>query len=448
MAGLDARELATPLVSTQPAGASPQQVMSPTLGQGYGTTAQQPSPPPGRDGSQQVSGSTPTLATGGMGFEPMATGRALEGIDQAGVCADSGRMPQVSTANEGGDRVQRVVPVSGNVSPGESPGLEASTGMLLGTESGDAESGGRVVAGASAEGFVTPRSQQGLPTIAEMVEGFPASGLQLMTRVGDFFRVARTEVVQVPAVRQGTYATPPRTATSQTRDSPSGASGPMALGDGSLGSHSSPPQMGAHGTPTSFAPPPGRDGPLLSADMLQRMQALEQRAPLLYASMPERPQSRTDSSSLPQEAIQAEVARQFVGFDQRAQAQDLEIQRMRRQLEEATQREQALREQVRSSAQIPNEAPRPPLQDAQVRTPIAYQVHDAAAQAVEALRAPAQTAASATSGFWSNFWSGLQGSQRLPSNATPPGRVGQPMQGDSTSFGTPILEPKTRVWGR
>ena len=70
-----------------------------------------------------------------------------------------------------------------------------------------------------------------------------------------------------------------------------------------------------------------------------------------------------------------------------------------------------------------------------MRTPIAYQVHDAAAQAVEALRAPAQTAASATSGFWSNFWSGLQGSQRLPSNATPPGRVGQPTQGDSTSFG-------------
>ena len=419
MPGLGTRELATPLVPSQPAGPL-QQVMSPTLGQGYGTTTQQPSPPPGRDGSQQVSGSTPPLEnahSGAEGFGPMATGGALGGIDQTGVCADSGGMPQVSTANEGGDGVQMVVPVSGNVSPGESPGLEASTGMLLGTESGDAESGGRVVTGASAEGFVTPRSQQGLPTIAEMVEGFPASGLQLMTRVGDFFRVARTEVVQVPAVRQGTYATPPRTATSQTRDSPSGASGPMALGDGSLGSHSSPPQMGAHGTPTSFAPPPGRDGPLLSADMLQRMQALEQRAPLLYASMPERPQSRTDSSSLPQEAIQAEVARQLVGFDQRAQAQDLEIQRMRRQLEEATQREQALREQVRSSAQmaptISNEAPRPPLQDAQVRTPIAYQVHDAAAQAVEALRAPAQTAASATSGFWSNFWSGLQGSQRF-----------------------------------
>ena len=118
---------------------------------------------------------------------------------------------------------------------------------------------------------------------------------------------------------------------------------------------------------------------------------------------------------------------------------------MRRQLEEAAQREQALREQVRREAAVTSTAQMgpmtPPLQDAQVRTPIAYQVHDAAAQAVEALSAPAQTAASATSGFWSNFWSGLQGSQRLPSNATPPGRVGQSssattgVQGDSTSSG-------------
>ena len=38
---------------------------------------------------------------------------------------------------------------------------------------------------------------------------------------------------------------------------------------------------------------------------------------------------------------------------------------------------------------------------------------------LDAVRAPASV-----SGFWSNLWSGLQGSQRLPSNATPPGRVG------------------------
>ena len=138
--------------------------------------------------------------------------------------------------------------------------------------------------------------------------------------------------------------------------------------------------------------------------MLQRMQALEQRAPLLYGSLPERPPSRTDSSSLPQEAIQAEVARQLAGFDQRAQAQDLEIQRMRRQLEEAAQREQGELAGTSSAPMAPTtppaDVPRPPLQDAQVRTPIAYQVQDAAAQAVEALRAPAQTAASATSGLW------------------------------------------------
>ena len=118
----------------------------------------------------------------------MAMGGALGGIDQTGVCADSVEMPQVSTATEGGYEVQTVVPIPGNVAPGGSPGLEASTG-ILGTASGDAEPGGRVVAGASAEGFVTPRSQQGLPTISEMVEGFPSTGLQLMTRVGEFFFV-------------------------------------------------------------------------------------------------------------------------------------------------------------------------------------------------------------------------------------------------------------------
>ena len=243
--GHGTRELATPLVSTsQPAGAL-QQVMSPMLGQDYGTSAN-PSPPAGRDGIQ--SGSTPPLEnahSGAEGVEPMAAGRAFEGADQRESLQDSGEAPQMSTTIRGGDVAHHVVQTP-DASPGESPGLQTSTGRL-GTVSGDAVSGGVVAGDSQVEGFVTPRSQQGLPTIAEMVEGFPASGLQLMTRVGDFFRVARTEVVQVPAVRQGTYATPPRTATSQTRDSPSGASGPMALGDGSLGSHtSSPPQMGAH----------------------------------------------------------------------------------------------------------------------------------------------------------------------------------------------------------
>ena len=192
-----------------------------------------------------------------------------------------------------------------------------------------------------------------MPTIAEMVEGFPGAGLQLMSRVGGFFRVARTEVMQVP-VWQDSHATPPRSAT-RSSSSPGGAPGQLALGDGSLGSNSgSPPQVGPQGTPTSFAPShPGREGPLLNADMLQRMQALEQRAPLLYGNVPERPQSRTDSSSLPQEVIQAEVARQLAGFDQRAQAQDLEIQRLSRQLEQ----EKAMREQLAREAAASTSAP-------------------------------------------------------------------------------------------
>ena len=260
---------------------------------------------------------------------------------------------------------------------------------------------------------MTPRSQQGLPTIAEMVEGFPVSGRQLMTRVGDFFRVARTEVMQVP-VWQDSHVTPPRSTTRST-GSPDGALGNLALGDGSLGSHgSSPPQVGSHGTPASFAPPPpGREGSLLSADVLQRMHALEQRAPHLYGQPFDRPQSRSNSSSLPQEAIQAEVARQLAGFDQRAQVQELEIQRLRRQLEEErVMREQAMREAAlaRNAPQVANPAPQQnpiptqvaPPQEVQVPPQVTHQVQDVA-QAVEAFRA--QSAASAGRGLLSSLWS-------------------------------------------
>ena len=132
------------------------------------------------------------------------------------------------------------------------------------------------------------------------------------------------------------------------------------------------------------------------------------------------------------------VARQLAGFDQRAQAQelrnqaqDLEIQRLRRQLEEEkAMREQLAREAAASSSalqappqmQVPIPLQVPSSQDAQVHTSSAHQVQDVAAPAVGA---PAQAAAAAASGFWSNFWSGLQGSHRLPSSATPPGGVGQ-----------------------
>ena len=142
--------------------------------------------------------------SGGMRFEPnVATGGALGGVDQHEPSGGSGGMPPGSTTIMGGDVAHHVVHMP-DASSGESPGLQTSTGML-GTVSGDALSGGVVAGDSQVEGFVTPRSQQGLPTIAEMVEGFPASGLQLMTKVGDFFRVAHTEVVQVPAVLQGTH---------------------------------------------------------------------------------------------------------------------------------------------------------------------------------------------------------------------------------------------------
>ena len=425
------RELITPLIYSYGTPAV-QQVMSPTQGT-----------PALEHGTRAFSGSTPPLETGhsgAEGFEPRAAGRASGSAGQHESLQDSGEASQVSTTMEGGVEAHRSVPLP-SMTPGESSGLQANTdrsgtGTEHGRRDGEAASGG-VVAEDFHEGFVTPRSQQGLPTIAEMVEGIPSAS-QFMSGIGSFFRVARTEVMQVPGAWQNTHDTPPRS-TTVSRDSPEGQ---RALGERSLGSHSSsPPTLGLHGTPTSFGPPPERDGQLLSQDVLQRMQALQQRAPLLYGYPPDRPASRSNSSSLPQEAIQAEVARQLAGFDQRAQVQDAEILRLRRELDEAARREQEMREHVRREREVANNAPLPrvtqPLNEApqpiqvsppqvtQVPAPVTHQVSEFAAQAVEALRTPAQTAAAATSGFWSNLWSGLQGSQQLPSTAMPPSQANQ-----------------------
>ena len=422
------RGFANPLVTSYGAPAS-QQVMSPTQGT-----------PALEHGTRAFSGSTPPLETGhsgAEGFEPLAAGRAFEGAGQHDSVHESGEASQVSTTL-GGGIAHRFVPEPSNT-PGESSGLQADTDRSgAGTQQrrgeGEALSGG-VAAEDFHEGFVAPRSQ-GLSTIAEMVEGIPIAN-QFMQGIGSFFRVARTEVMHTQHARH-THDTPPRS-TSLSRDSPEGQ---RALGERSLGSHSSsPPTLGLQGTPTSFGPPPERDGQLLSQDVLQRMQALQQRAPLLYGYPSDRPESRSNSSSLPQEAIQAEVARQLASFDQRAQVQDAEILRLKRELDEANWREQEMRENVRrerevaSQAPLPrvaqslNEAPHPvqvaPPQVTQVSAPLTHQVSDFAAQAAEALRAPAQTAAAATSGFWSNLWSGLQGSQQLPSTAMPPSQANQ-----------------------
>ena len=373
------RELITPFTSSYGAPAT-QQVMSPTQGT-----------PALELGTRVYSGSTlpPENAQSGVeGFEPMAAGRAFGGAGQHESLQDSGEAPRMSTTMEGGVGAHHSVPVP-SVTPGESSGLQANTDRS-GTSTehrrrdGEAASGG-VVAEDFHECFVTPRSQQGVPTIAEMVEGIPGAS-QFMSGIGSFFRVARTEVMQVPS--HNTHDTPPRS-TTVSRDSPEGQ---RALGERSLGSHSSsPPTLGLHGTPTSFGPPPERDGQLLSQDVLQRTQALQQRAPLLYGYPPDRPASRSNSSSLPQEAIQAEVARQLAGFDQRAQVQDAEIFRLRRELDEAARREHDMREHVRrerevANAPLPrvaqplNEAPRPiqvsPPQVTQVSASATHQVSD------------------------------------------------------------------------
>ena len=52
----------------------------------------------------------------------------------------------------------------------------------------------------------------------------------------------------------------------------------------------------------------GSPAPLFSDADLQRMVAMEQRAPLLFGSPPQQPGPHTQSSSIPHDAIQAEVA--------------------------------------------------------------------------------------------------------------------------------------------
>ena len=59
------------------------------------------------------------------------------------------------------------------------------------------------------------------------------------------------------------------------------------------------------------------------------------------------------------QAIQAEVARQLAGFDQRAQVQDAEILRLRREPDEAARREQEMKEHVRREREVANNAPLP-----------------------------------------------------------------------------------------
>ena len=110
-----------------------------------------------------------------------------------------------------------------------------------------------------------------------------------------FFRVGRTEVMQLPAVWQDSHVTPPRS-TSQSRSSPSGAPGHLENGARVRIAVCHPQWECMVRPPASFAwlpaLPGGDNSNLLSPDMLQRMQALEQRVPLLYGYPPQKPSSR------------------------------------------------------------------------------------------------------------------------------------------------------------
>ena len=189
------RGLANPLLTTPTisyGAPAHQQVMSPTQGT-----------PVLEHETRVYSGSTQTSGIDHpeeYSFEPMAAGRAFEGAGQRDSLQDSGEAPQMSTTMEGGVRAHRSVPLP-SITPGESSGLQANTGRSgTGTEQerrdGEAAPEG-LVAENFHEGFVTPRSQQGLPTITEMVEGIPSAS-RFMSGIGSFFRVARTEVMQVP----------------------------------------------------------------------------------------------------------------------------------------------------------------------------------------------------------------------------------------------------------
>ena len=87
--------------------------------------------------------------------------------------------------------------------------------------------------------------------------------------------------------------------------------------------------------------------PLFSGANMQQMAAVECRALLLYGSPPQAPGANAESSSIPHDAIQVEVARQLAGLKQ-----ELENQRARAEHAEAL-----LRAQVADQARSANTQP-------------------------------------------------------------------------------------------
>ena len=108
-------------------------------------------------------------------------------------------------------------------------------------------------------------------------------------------------------------------------------------------------------------------------------------------------------------------------------------------------REQAMREAAlaRNAPQVANPAPQQNPIPTQVAPPqevqVPHQVQDVASQAVEAFRAPAQSAASAGRGLLSSLWSGIGGLQEgFVRSTTPPGRDGHQPQPLGPLYGSTV----------
>ena len=171
--------------------------------------------------------------------------------------------------------------------------------------------------GTGSVGFETPRSSlQGAPVvIGAQTQAFAAQTFSgLMGRVQSLF----TGPANVQAI-------PPTWMPSPLRQSPA-MSTPKPQ----------PPAGESRHVEVSSAP-------LFSGANMQQMAAMESRAPLLYGSPPQARGANTESSSIPHDAIQAEVARQLAGLkqeleNQRARAHHVEVR--------ADQAEALLRTQV------------------------------------------------------------------------------------------------------
>ena len=254
------------------AGNGVQQATVMTSGPSTSAAVQMPSPLLPRDdrtGGDGTSGLVGSLGTTGAMYGSVST---TEVADASGVHGDVTAKAQglgVATVQSGmaSSQINATADNSGHNLPAAIP--EGSTGSV---------------------GFETPRSSlQGAPVvIGAQTQAFAAQTFSgLMGRVQSLF----TGPANVQAI-------PPTWMPSPLRQSPA-MSTPKPV----------PPERESRHVETSPAP-------LFSGANMQQMAAMERRAPLLYGSPPQAPGANTESSSIPHDAIQAEVARQLAGLKQ------------------------------------------------------------------------------------------------------------------------------------